>query len=266
MDLLPDRTLVESQLLSLQNVTIRTTALAGPGRDDGVQTTGLELALQRRLDLAVGGVSRGLLLLNALALLGLGGTSALSTSLLLASATQRLAVVRLVPLSERRSVDLHHGRLGQRVGPDQLVVRRVVHHPDHAGLARNPLGSPREVARVQTQRAVLGVTTPGPHKVDALGADTRVGRLTTLLEGSAGKIPLTLCPNPLPMAFSSICSVVPLLAVLGALRSASRALVTGITRNTHVGGLWTGPLYTVRLFPMHGRKRNAGRQSCLFNV
>ena len=185
MDLLPDRTLVESQLLSLQNVTIRTTALTRPGRDDSVQTTGLELALQRRLDFTVGGVSGGLLLLDALALLGLGGSGGtLSTGLLLASAAQRLAVVRLVPLSEGRRVDLHHGRLGQRVGPDQLVVRRVVHHPDHAGLARNPLGTPREVARVQTQRAVLGVTTPGPHKVDALGADTRVGRLTTLLEGS----------------------------------------------------------------------------------
>ena len=50
--LLPDRTLVESQLLTLQDVTIDTAALARAGRNDGVETAGLELPLDGGLDLA----------------------------------------------------------------------------------------------------------------------------------------------------------------------------------------------------------------------
>lgn len=129
--LLPDGTLVECQLLTLQNVSINTTALARAGRDNGVQTTGLELALQGTLNLASGGKSGRLLALHALALLLLGGLG----GLLLASSANALTVVGLVPLSERGGVNLHNGRLGEGVGADQFVVGRVIGDDDHADLA-----------------------------------------------------------------------------------------------------------------------------------
>lgn len=77
--------LVESQLLSLQNVTISTSALSGSRRDDGEKTTGLELLLKRWVDLSLGTESLGVLLLNALALLL--DLVDLSSGLLLASSS-----------------------------------------------------------------------------------------------------------------------------------------------------------------------------------
>jgi len=55
---------------------------------------------------------------------------------------------------------------------------------DDTGLASNTLGSPAEVTRVETEGTELAVTTAGAHEMDALGADTGVGGLTTLLESS----------------------------------------------------------------------------------
>jgi hypothetical protein len=50
--MLAEELLVESELITLQDVSIDTAALAGAGRDDGVETTGLELLLESVLDLA----------------------------------------------------------------------------------------------------------------------------------------------------------------------------------------------------------------------
>lgn len=116
-------TLVEGKLLALQDVAVAAARLAGAARDDRVQTAGLELLLESGVDLARSGEAGGLLLLNRLALLGLLDDLAL---LLLATAAKRLAVVGLVPLAERRSVDLDDGGLGQGVGADEFVVRGVV--------------------------------------------------------------------------------------------------------------------------------------------
>lgn len=115
--------LVESELLALQDVAIGAAGLARTAGDDGVQTTGLELLLEGVVDLAGGGEASGLLLLDRLALLDLLEGLAL---LLLATTAERLAVVSLVPLTEGRSVDLDDGRLGQGVGTEELVARRVV--------------------------------------------------------------------------------------------------------------------------------------------
>lgn len=105
--------LVESQLLTLQDVTVTAAGLTGTAGDNGVQTTGLELLLNSGLDLAVGGVASSLLLLNGLALLDLLDLLALLGGLgLLASTADGLAVVGLVPLSERSSVDLDDGATG----------------------------------------------------------------------------------------------------------------------------------------------------------
>lgn len=202
-DLLPDSTLVESKLLTLQDVTIDTATLTRTAGNNGVQATSLELALNGRLNLAVGLQAVSLLRLNALALLDL-----LGLGLRLTSAAQWLAVVSLVPLTERCSIDLDDGGLGEGVGSDQLVVGRVESHSDHADLAGNALAAPREVAGVETQSTEFAVAATSAHQVNTLGADTGVGGLTTLLESS-------------------------LLAIVCALSTRGAALVTGVTRDTH---------------------------------
>lgn len=44
--------LVESQLLTLEDVAVATTGLAGARGDNGVEATGLELLLESGIDLA----------------------------------------------------------------------------------------------------------------------------------------------------------------------------------------------------------------------
>lgn len=201
--------LVESQLLTLQNVTVTAAGLAGTAGDNGVQTTGLELLLNSGLDLAVGGVASSLLLLDGLALLDLLDLLALLGGLgLLASTADGLAVVGLVPLSERSSVDLDDGATGQGVGSDQLVVGRVVGDGNDTGLAGAALGGPGEVAGVETQGTVLVVTTTSADGVDSLGANLGVGTLAASLESA-------------------------LLPVVGALGTGGGALVARVTRDTH---------------------------------
>jgi hypothetical protein len=174
-------TLVESQLLTLQDVTIGTTRLAGSARDDGVQATGLELFLNGVLNLATGGVAGGLLGLDRLALLHLLGVLALG---LLAPAAKALAVVSLVPLAEGGGVDLDDGAAREGVGSDQLVVRRVVGDGDDTRLAGDALGGPGEVTGVEAQGTVLVVAAAGADGVDTLGADTGVGTLAAGFESA----------------------------------------------------------------------------------
>jgi hypothetical protein len=196
--LLADSTLVERKLITLEDVSVHTTALARARGNNSIQTTRLKLLLDGGLDLAGLGEASGLLLHDAVGLLLLG-----LLGLLLASAANGLAVVGLVPLSEGSSIDLENGGLGQGVGTDQLVVGRVVGDDDDAGLAGHALGSPGEVAGVETEGTELLVTATGADKVDALVANTGVGGLTALLEG-------------------------PLLAVVGPLSTGGRALVAGV--------------------------------------
>lgn len=176
--LLPDSTLVEGKLLTLQDVTIDTTALARTAGNNGVKTTGFELALKSGLDLALCGVALLLLALNGLALLHL------LLGLLLASAAKGGAVVGLVPLSEWGGIDLDDGGLGEGVGADQLVVRRVESDGDDTDFAGDALAAPGEVAGIETECAELAVATASADEVDSLGSDTGVGRLATLLESS----------------------------------------------------------------------------------
>jgi len=193
-----DLALVESQLLTLKDVAIGAAGLAGPAGNDSIETTGLELLLDRALDLASGGKASSLLLLDRLALLDLLNGLAL---LHLATTAERLAVVRLIPLTEGRGIDLDNGRLGEGVGADKLVVGRVVYpamsaktqtprfvqltgDDNDTGLAGDALGGPRKVAGVETQSAVLVVTAAGADGVDALGTDTGVRGLAARLEGS----------------------------------------------------------------------------------
>lgn len=177
-----DGTLVEGELVTLQDVPIAATTLARTAGDDGVQTRGLELALNGGLDLSSSLVAVGLLLLDALALLHL-----LGLLLGLTSATDTLAVVGLVPLAEGGGIDLDDGGLREGVCADQLVVGRVEDDSDDAGLAGNALTAPGEVSRVETQGAELAVASAGADEVDSLGADSGVGGLASLLEGALYK-------------------------------------------------------------------------------
>lgn len=181
LHLLVELALVEGELLTLKDVTVAAAGLTGPAGNDGVETTGLELLLNSRLDLTLGRVALGLLLLNSLALLDLLLLGALGT---LALAAETLTVVGLVPLTERSGVDLDDGGLGQGVCADKLVVGRVVGDGDDTGLAGAALGSPGEVTGVETEGTVLVVTATGADGVDALGADTGVGSLAAGLESA----------------------------------------------------------------------------------
>ena len=171
--LLPEETLVESKLLTLEDVTVAATALAGTRRHNGEDTTSLELALESVLDLAGGLEAVSLLLLHAVGLLLL----LLLAGLGLSPTAEGLAVVGLEPLSERCGIDLDDGGLGEGVGADKLVVGRVVDDTDHTGLLGNALRAPREVTGDETQSAELAVATTGADKMDALGVHTGVGRL-----------------------------------------------------------------------------------------
>lgn len=91
----------------------------------------------------------------------------------------------LVPRAEGRGVDLDDGGLGEGVCADELVVGGVVGDGNDADLAGDALAAPREVARVEAERAELAVATARADKVDALAADTCVGGLAALLECSA---------------------------------------------------------------------------------
>ena len=173
--------LVESQLLTLQDVTVAAATLAGTAGDDGVQATGLKLLLDSGLGLALLGEAGGLLLLDGVALLdGL----LLLALLLLPAAAEGLAVVGLVPLTEGGGIDLDDGRLGEGVGADELVVGRVVDDTDDTGLAGDTLRAPGEVAGVEAKGTVLVVTAAGTDEVDTLGTDTGLGLLTSGLESA----------------------------------------------------------------------------------
>lgn len=93
-----------------------------------------------------------------------------------------LAVVGLVPLSEGGGVDLDDGALDEGVCPDELVVGRVVDDPDDAGLAGDVLGAPGVVARLEAERAVLGVAPAHPDGVDPLRPDLGHRALASELE------------------------------------------------------------------------------------
>jgi hypothetical protein len=201
--------LVESKLLTLEDVAIGTTGLAGTARDDGIETTGLKLLLEGALNLARSGEALSLLLLDRLGLLDLLNGLAL---LQLTTAAERLTVVGLVPLTERSGIDLDNSRLGEGVGTDELVVGRVVGDNDDTGLAGDTLRGPGEVTRVETEGTVLVVATAGADGMDALGADTGVRRLAARLEGS-------------------------LLPVVGSLGTRVGALVPRVSGDTHLVGV-----------------------------
>jgi hypothetical protein len=154
--LLPDSTLVECQLVTLQHIPIHTSTLSRPRRNHCIQSPSLELSLQSRLHLSSSSEPRCLLVLHALALLFL---CSLSTRFLLSSPAQRLTVVSFVPLSERSSVDLDDGGFGEGVCADEFVVRRMEGDDDDTDFASDSFRAPGEVAGFETEGTVFLVST-----------------------------------------------------------------------------------------------------------
>ncbi len=243
--LLVHGTLVESELLTLKDVTVNTAGLSWAGSDDGEETTSLELLLEGGLDLAVGGEALSVLLLDGLGLLLLLDDL---TGLGLAAATEVGTVVSLVPLAEWNGIDLDDRGLGQGVGADQLVVGWMESDANDADLAGNTLRSPGEVAGVETESTELAVTTTGADKVNTLGTDTGVGWLTAGLESALlpWKVIRTcsgwnVLPQDILSEFAdryglSVYSWIWSMGrtVVGTLGTGGAALVAGVTRNTHI--------------------------------
>lgn len=177
--LLSDLSLVESQLLALQDVSVTSTTLTRSRADDSVHSTSLKLLLQSRLDLTLLLQSLLVLVLNALRHLLL-----LRWLLLLSSSTNGDAVMSLIPSSEWRGINLHDGRSGKGIRSDKFVVRRVESDDNDTGLARDSFTAPAEIARVESETSELSVSAAGSYEMDSLRANTCVGWLTTFLKGS----------------------------------------------------------------------------------
>lgn len=111
---------VELQLLALQDVAVGAAALARARGEDGEQATGLELLLEDGVEL--GGLFA--LLEDALDVVGLLGVGLGLGEL--GAARGGLRVVRLVPLTEGGRVNVDDGRLDEGLGTEQLVVGGVV--------------------------------------------------------------------------------------------------------------------------------------------
>lgn len=195
---------VELQLLTLQDVTVSSSALARPGRDNSEESTSLELLLKEGVNLGnLLALLKDSLDVVALLLVGLLSGGGLGTS------ESGLGVVRLVPLSEGGSVNVDNGTLDEGLGSEKLVVGSVVSNLDQSSLPGDGLGTPSEVTRVESKGPVLDVTASGSDLVDTLGrVKLGHGGLTTEFKLS-------------------------LLSVVGTTSTGGGALVARVTSDTH---------------------------------
>lgn len=172
--------MVESQLLTLEDVSVTSTALTRSRADDSIDTTSLELLLQGRLNLSLLLQSLLMLVLHAL-----GQLLLLHGLLLLSSSTDGHTVVSLIPSSEWRGINLDNSGSGQGIRSDKFVVGRVESDDNDTGLSGDSLAAPAEVAGVESETSELSVAAAGSDEMDSLCANTGVGWLTTFLKGSA---------------------------------------------------------------------------------
>jgi hypothetical protein len=168
---------VEVQLLSFEDVPVSASALSRAARDASVQTSNGHLVIEGLVELTVL-VPLPKLALDVVALLLLsslrGGSILLHTDL--------ETVVLLVPLLERSSIYGNNSILDQGLGTDQLVVGGVVHNVQDTGLTGGGLGSPGEVAGIETEGAELRVPSANTHAPHAhVGRELGVGSDTSEL-------------------------------------------------------------------------------------
>merc|ERR1712071_363194 len=147
---------VEVEFAALEDVAIKTAGLSGAGRDAGEQVVGIELVGNLLFDLACSGGAALKHGLDVIGALGLGAGLVGLFNLLLVKLN---VVVLEEPLSEGGGVDSHDAVLDEGLGTDELVVGSVVHNIDDTGLAADGLRAPGEVTGINTESAVLKVTT-----------------------------------------------------------------------------------------------------------
>lgn len=141
----------------------------------------------------------------------------------------------LVPLSEGGGIDLDDGGFGEGVGSDQLVVGGVVGDNDHTDLAGNTLRGPREVTGFETKGTELSVATTGTDEMDSLRSDTGVGVLSAGFESAL--LPCKILSFQVGTYAKRHMGFL-LRTVISSLGARGRALVAGITRDTHDCGFW----------------------------
>jgi len=130
-----DLSLVELELLALQNVAVTSAALARSGRYTGQQPPSPKLLLQgwlhlRRL------LTHFILLLRFLRPLLVDAQFFLRRQFGALLAAERDRVVRFVPAAVRRAVNGYNAVLDERLRSHQLVVTGVVDDVEHTGLTR----------------------------------------------------------------------------------------------------------------------------------
>ena len=101
-----------------------------------------------------------------------------------------------IPLSERGGIDLDNSRLGEGIGADEFVIGGMERDDDDTDFSGDALGAPGKVAGVEAQGAVFGVAAAGANEMDTFVANTGVGWLAALLEGSKVDCEL-VCSNTL---------------------------------------------------------------------
>jgi len=183
---------VELKFFAFQNVTVGTTGLAWATGDRSVETSSGELGLEERVDL---GLLFPLLqfahnmvrVLHRLSSFGGGGGLSLFG--------YGDGIMRLIPLTERCSINLNNSTLDKGVCSHKFVIRCVVNNRDNSCLAGGMLRSPCEVAALETESAVFQVSTTDADGVHPLGAELGAGWLTAELELSFLAIMGALSPG-----------------------------------------------------------------------
>jgi hypothetical protein len=85
------------------------------------------------------------------------------------------SIVSIIPSLEGMGVYENNSPLDQSLGTDQFVVGGIVGNIQDTDLSRADLGTPGEVSRIQSQGAVLEVSSSSTDAVDASLTDTGVG-------------------------------------------------------------------------------------------
>ena len=159
---------VELQFFAFEDVTVSPADLTWAGADAGEKTTLVELGdkgfgewgLALKFLPALGDLVGDLLWLDPL------------------GAADCAAVLALVPVLEWSSINADDGAPSEGVGPDELVVGRVIDSAEDSGLAGGVLRSPGEGAGFETEGAVLDAATADTDGSDTVLADTCVGGWT----------------------------------------------------------------------------------------
>jgi len=170
--------LVELKFLTLKNVAVSATGLAGAGGDAGEKSTGVELLDKLRVDLSILVVSSDL---------GLNVTGALvsnssSVGLLLLLLVELNVILAEIEHSEGVGINENNAVLDDSLGSNELVVRRVVHDIEDLGLLGDGLRAPGEVTSLETEGSELVVATSASHRSNSRVTELSVGGLSTHLE------------------------------------------------------------------------------------